>query len=236
MFYKFTHDDRNTNHKCMMFIIHDGHIYDICDKVLRASVKNMNNQVLSHNNIKNERKEKAKKREINEYKEYTEENYQQAQDSDEKIDLYTTDSSILTNHFYKSYFSGKWMKYKCVGHEMVSITYKKGCKIIFNEDWKNAEQLCYILDKEFNNQSITSLAIEKLDNDLSLLKSYFNKQTLDFTNKIHHSPIVRSFNSITNSLYSAFVVITKIVKSVINQSLIEDKLDDIGIGDFGSFL
>jgi GTPase SAR1 family protein len=215
MFYRFTHEKRNTNKTCMMFIIHDGHIYDLVDKVLRASVKNMNGQVLTHNNIKEERKEKAKKREINNYMEFTPENLQEALNCDEPIDLYTTDSNVLLNYFYKSYFQGKWLKYKCVGNEMVSLNYKKGCKIIFNEDWKNAEKLCHILDKEFNNQTITSLAIEKLDNDLSLCKSYFNIHTYDFANKIHHSPIVRCFNRITNSSNVKSLDINKMYASIV---------------------
>ena len=215
MFYRFTHENRNSNKSCMMFIIHDGHIYDLVDKVLRASVKNMNGQVLTHNNIKEERKEKAKKREINNYIEFTPENLQDALNSEEPIDLYTTDGNVLTDYFYKSYFQGKWLKYKCVGNEMVSLNYKKGCKIIYNEDWKNAEKLCHILDKEFNNQTITSLAIEKLDNDLSLCKSYFNIHTYDFTNKIHHSPIVRCFNRITNSSNVKSLDINKMYASIV---------------------
>lgn len=215
MFYRFTHENRNSNKSCMMFIIHDGHIYDLVDKVLRASVKNMNGQVLTHNNIKEERKEKAKKREINNYMEFTPENLQDALNSEEPIDLYTTDGNVLTDYFYKSYFQGKWLKYKCVGNEMVSLNYKKGSKIIYNEDWKNAEKLCQILDKEFNNQTITSLAIEKLDNDLSLCKSYFNIHTYDFTNKIHHSPIVRCFNRITNSSNVKSLDINKMYASIV---------------------
>lgn len=215
MFYRFTHEKRNSNKTCMMFIIHDGHIYDLVDKVLRASVKNMNGQVLTHNNIKEERKEKSKKREINDYIEFTPENLQDALNSEEPIDLYTTDGNVLTEYFYNSYFEGKWLKYKCIGNEMVSLNYKKGCKIIFNEDWKNAEKLCHILDKEFNNHTITSLAIEKLDNDLSIVKSYFNIHTYDFTNKIHHSPIVRCFNKITNSSNVKSLDINKMYASIV---------------------
>jgi len=218
MFYRFTHENRNTNKTCMMFIIHDGHIYDLVDKVMRASVKNMNGQVLTHNNIKEERKEKAKKREINNYMEFTPENLQEALNCDEPIDLYTTDQNVLTKYFYNSYFEGKWLKYKCVGMDMVSLTYKKGCKIIFNEDWKNAEKLCHILNKEFNNQTITSLAIEKLNNDLSNFKSYFNIHTYDFANKIHHSPIVRCFNRITNSSNVKSLDINKMYASIIKNT------------------
>lgn len=215
MFYRFTHENSNSNKTCMMFIIHDGHIYDLIDKVKRASVKNMNGQVLTHNNIKETRKNKAKSKEINNYIEFTPKNLEQALKSDEPIDLYTTDSNVLTDYFYKSYFQGKWLRYKCVGQEMVSLNYKKGCKIIFNPDWKNVEKLCKILDKEFNNQTITSLAIEKLDNDLYLFKSYFNIHTLLFANKIHNSPIVRCFNRITKNDNVKSLDINKMYASII---------------------
>jgi len=61
-------------------------------------------------------------------------------------------------------------------------------------------------------------------------------QTTHAVNGSEHIFIATGLDSIMNIRYSNFPIILEIAELIINQGLIKNKLDDIGIGDFGSFL
>jgi hypothetical protein len=222
MFYKYVNPNWNKNIPVCMFIVHDGHIYDITDKTTRARLQTTGNQSTQlHKNIKDSRKEKAIKKPKNKFMEYSEDNLSRlinSSDPVDDIDLYTKDCTIVSNYFLSNYVKGKWLRHKSKGQEMIYVYYKKNAKLIWNEDWVDVSNLCTIIKKDFNNESIASIAIELLNNDMSILKSHFNDISNDYVKMIPNSALVRSYNKIDKKENVISIDINKMYTSIIRDT------------------
>lgn len=222
MFYKYVNPNWNKNLAVCMFIVHDGHIYDITDKSTRQRLQTTGNQSTQlHKNIKDSRKEKAIKKPKNKFMEYSEDNLERlikSCDPVDDIDLYTTNSSIVSNYFFSNYAKGKWLRHKSKGQEMIYVYYKKNAKLIWNEDWVSVSTLCAIQNKDFNNQSIASIAIELLSNDLNCVKSHFNDISNDYVKMIPNSALCRSYNKIDQNKNVVSIDINKMYTSIIRDT------------------
>ena len=222
MFYKYVNPNPNKRLLVCMFIVHDGHVYDITDKSTRQRLQTTGNQSTQlHKNIKDSRKEKAIKKPKNKFIEYSEDNlYRLINSSDpvDDIDLYTTDSSIVSNYFLSNYAKGKWLRHKSKGQEMIYVYYKKNAKLIWNDDWIDVSTLCTILKKDFNNQSIASIAIELLSDDLNCVKSHFNDISNEYVKMIPNGALVRSYNKIDKNENVVSIDINKMYTSIIRDT------------------
>ena len=178
---------KNKKYPTLMFILHQGHIYNITNENIKKGIlyqKNTENYLIHNAKIENQ-KDKLQNHETI-YIKYFDGMPLPTEKPETNLKFVSTNQDELHTYFLNELKNNNtYLKTTTDGSSIYSIKINKNLSLTYNGDYDEVIDICKILNKKFDNQTYVKLAYELLyekcgDDVLKQFKSSFIDKTKDY--------------------------------------------------------